>query len=116
MYAIRSYYEGQGNREAAAQDANRILDEEISRYLNMERAKQVAPLITALRENANSVRSVITSYSIHYTKLYDARYSGRYLGRQTTSTSVMRCDTLPPACLTPGAVSSFRKWIRNNFV
>ncbi len=51
--------EGQGNREAAAQDANRILDEEIARYLNMERAKQVAPLITALRENANSVRGEI---------------------------------------------------------
>src|SRR5210317_227723 len=51
--------EGQGNREAAANDANRILDEEIARYLNMERAKQVAPLITALRENANSVRGEI---------------------------------------------------------
>ncbi|MDH3587465.1 MAG: glutamyl-tRNA reductase, partial [Gammaproteobacteria bacterium] len=51
--------EGQGNRESAAQDANRILDEEISRYLNIERAKQVAPLITALRENANSVRGEI---------------------------------------------------------
>jgi glutamyl-tRNA reductase len=51
--------EGQGNREAAAQDANRILNEEIGRYLNMERAKQVAPLITALRENANSVRGEI---------------------------------------------------------
>jgi glutamyl-tRNA reductase len=51
--------EGQGSREEAAQDANRILDEEIARYLNMERAKQVAPLITALRENANSVRADI---------------------------------------------------------
>ena len=51
--------EGQGNREAAARDANRILDEEISRYLSMERAKEVAPLITALRENANSVRGEI---------------------------------------------------------
>ena len=51
--------EGEGNTEAAAEDANRILDEEISRYLNIERAKQVAPLITALRENANSVRAEI---------------------------------------------------------
>jgi len=49
--------EGQGNREAAAVDANRILDDEISRYLNIERAKQVAPLITALRENANLLRA-----------------------------------------------------------
>ena len=52
--------EGQGNREAAARDANRILEDEIGRYLNMERAKQVAPLITALRENANSVRAEVT--------------------------------------------------------
>ena len=49
--------EGQGNREAAAVDANRILDEEISRYLSMERAKEVAPLITSLRENADALRS-----------------------------------------------------------
>jgi glutamyl-tRNA reductase len=49
--------EGQGNREAAALDANRILDDEISRYLSIERAKQVAPLITALRENANLLRA-----------------------------------------------------------
>ena len=51
--------EGQGNRQAAAVDANRILDDEISRYLTMERAKQVAPLITALREDANAVRADI---------------------------------------------------------
>ena len=49
--------EGQGNRQAAAVDANRILDEEISRYLTMERAKQVAPLIAALREDADALRS-----------------------------------------------------------
>ena len=49
--------EGQGNRQAAAVDANRILDDEISRYLTMERAKQVAPLIAALREDANAVRT-----------------------------------------------------------
>ena len=51
--------EGQGSRQAAAVDANRILDDEISRYLAMERAKQVAPLITALREDANAVRADI---------------------------------------------------------
>jgi len=51
--------EGQGNREAAAVDANRILDEEIARYLSMERAKQVAPLITALRDNADKVRTEV---------------------------------------------------------
>jgi len=48
--------EGQGNREAAAIDANRILDEEIRRYLSIERSKQVAPLITALRDQGDSIR------------------------------------------------------------
>ena len=49
--------EGQTSRESAAVDANRILDDEISRYLSMERAKEVAPLITSLRENADALRS-----------------------------------------------------------
>ncbi len=51
--------EGQLSREAAALDANRILDEEITRYLSMERAKQVSPVITALRERAESVRDEV---------------------------------------------------------
>jgi glutamyl-tRNA reductase len=42
--------EGQSNREAAAVDANQILDEEIQRYLTMERSKEVAPVITELRD------------------------------------------------------------------
>jgi glutamyl-tRNA reductase len=51
--------EGQGSREAAAIDAQKILEDEIARYLSMERAKQVAPLITALRENADNVRGEV---------------------------------------------------------
>jgi glutamyl-tRNA reductase len=51
--------EGQLSREAAALDANRILDEEITRYLSMERAKQVSPVITALRDRAESVRDEV---------------------------------------------------------
>jgi glutamyl-tRNA reductase len=51
--------EGQLSREAAALDANRILDEEIARYLSMERAKQVSPVITALRDRAESVRDEV---------------------------------------------------------
>ena len=51
--------EGQGNREAAAVDANRILDEEIVRYLSIERSKQVAPLITALRDQGESIRDEV---------------------------------------------------------
>ena len=52
----RVILEGQSSREAAAVDANRILDEEIGRYLTIERAKQVAPLITTLREDAETMR------------------------------------------------------------
>ena len=48
--------EGQGSREAAAVDANKILNEEIVRYLSMQRAKEVAPLITSLREKADALR------------------------------------------------------------
>ncbi len=51
--------EGQSSREAAAVDANRILDEEIARYLTIERAKQASPLIVALREQAESMRDGI---------------------------------------------------------
>ena len=51
--------EGQLSREEAALDANRILDEEIARYLGMERAKQVSPVITALREQAEFIRDEV---------------------------------------------------------
>jgi glutamyl-tRNA reductase len=55
----RVILEGQGSREAAAVDANRILDEEISRYLAIERAKQVAPIITALRNQGEALRAEV---------------------------------------------------------
>ena len=48
--------EGQGNREAAAVDAHRILDDEIARYTSMERAKEANPIITALRDHGQSIR------------------------------------------------------------
>jgi glutamyl-tRNA reductase len=48
--------EGQSSREAAAVDANRILDDEIRRYLSMERAKQASPLIAELREQGETIR------------------------------------------------------------
>jgi glutamyl-tRNA reductase len=51
--------EGQGNREAAAVDANRILDDEIARYTSMERAKDANPIITALREHGQSIRDEV---------------------------------------------------------
>ena len=55
----RVILEGQGNREAAAVDANKILDEEIRRYLSVQRSMQVAPVITSLRETADSIRDQV---------------------------------------------------------
>ena len=51
--------EGQNNREAAALDANRILDDETTRYLRIERSKEVAPVITALRDHGDDVRAQV---------------------------------------------------------
>ena len=51
--------EGQQNRESAAIDANRILDDEIRRYLDMERSKEVAPIISALREQGDEIRQQV---------------------------------------------------------
>jgi glutamyl-tRNA reductase len=49
--------QGQGNREAAAADAGKILDDEISRYLSIERSKQVTPVITAMRDHGEALRA-----------------------------------------------------------
>jgi glutamyl-tRNA reductase len=53
--------EGQGNREAAAVDAHRILDDEIVRYTSMERAKEANPIITALRNQGQAIRDDVTA-------------------------------------------------------
>ena len=47
---------GQTNREAAAVDARRILDDELKRYLEVERGAQIAPLISSLREQGDGLR------------------------------------------------------------
>jgi glutamyl-tRNA reductase len=51
--------EGQGNREAAAVEAHRLLDDEIRRYAAIERSKQVAPIISTLRETHEAVRKQV---------------------------------------------------------
>ncbi|MCG8371871.1 MAG: glutamyl-tRNA reductase [Proteobacteria bacterium] len=51
--------EGQGNREAAAVEAHRLLDDEIRRYAAIERSKQVAPIISTLREVNEEVRKQV---------------------------------------------------------
>jgi glutamyl-tRNA reductase len=53
--------EGQGNREAAAVEALRLLDDEIRRYAAIERSKQVAPIISTLRESHEEVRKQVAA-------------------------------------------------------
>jgi len=66
--------DGQTHREAAAVDAHRILDDEIRRYLSMERAKQVSPIITALREHGETIRdSVVREAQRRLDKGVDSR-------------------------------------------
>ncbi|MEX2125613.1 MAG: glutamyl-tRNA reductase [Woeseia sp.] len=51
--------DGQSNREAAVADASRILDEETRRYLDIERSKDVAPVIIALRDHGDALRQEV---------------------------------------------------------
>jgi glutamyl-tRNA reductase len=51
--------EGQNSRETAAVHANRILDDETRRYLNIERSREVAPIITALRDHGDELRNQV---------------------------------------------------------
>jgi glutamyl-tRNA reductase len=51
--------EGQNSREAAAIDANQILDDEVQRYLNIERSKEVSPIIAELRDHGDIVRNEV---------------------------------------------------------
>ena len=51
--------EGQGNREAAAVEAHKLVDDEIRRYAAIERSKQVAPIISTLRDSHEAVRKQV---------------------------------------------------------
>ena len=53
--------QGQGNREAAAVEADKLLDEEIHRYQSIERSKRAVPVIAALREQSESIRDKINA-------------------------------------------------------
>ncbi len=48
--------EGQNARESAAVDADRILADETRRYLEIERSKAIAPVITALRDHGDALK------------------------------------------------------------
>jgi len=51
--------EGQNSREAAAGDAQRILNDETRRYLEVERSRRVAPMITELRDYGDELREAV---------------------------------------------------------
>jgi glutamyl-tRNA reductase len=53
--------EGQGNREAAAIEAHKLVDDEIRRYAAIERSKQVAPIISTLRDSHEAVRKQVAA-------------------------------------------------------
>lgn len=56
--------QGQGSREAAAVEADKLLDEEIHRYQNIERSKQVVPVIAALREQSQTIRDAVNAMAL----------------------------------------------------
>ncbi len=51
--------QGQHDREAAAIEANGILEDEIERYLSLQRAKQSVPTIAALRDHGDAIRDQV---------------------------------------------------------
>jgi len=53
--------QGQGNREDAAIQADKLLDDEIHRYQNIERSKQAVPVIAALREQSETMRDAVNA-------------------------------------------------------
>ena len=59
MISSASFKRARVNREAAAVEADKLLDEEIRRYLSMQRAKQAVPVIAALRDHSESIRDEV---------------------------------------------------------
>ena len=63
LYSIddldRVIQRGQGNRKAAAIEADKLLDEEIRRYQSIEWSKQAVPAIAALREQCETIRDEV---------------------------------------------------------
>ena len=67
MYAIRSYYE---INNSAPEEKNTIYSEQTLKYLN-EVSGRFNKIISMEEELIKRQKHVITSYSIHYTKLYE---------------------------------------------
>ena len=80
MYAIRSYYDKHPNLiYTAVRDGVTVADEIYRTYSEYaERLKPHVADTTAYLLNAvDADKNVITSYSIHYTKLYDLSLRSR---------------------------------------
>ncbi len=56
--------QGQGNREAAAVVADRLLNDEIHRYQGIERSKRAVPVIAALREQGEAFRDEVNAQAL----------------------------------------------------
>ena len=56
--------QGQGNREAAALEADKLLDDEIRRYQSIERSKRAVPVIAALREKSQLIRDEVNAQAV----------------------------------------------------
>ena len=56
--------QGQGNREAAALEADKLLEDEIRRYQNIERSKRAVPVIAALREKSQLIRDEVNTQAV----------------------------------------------------
>ena len=68
LYSIddldRVIQEGQGHREAAAVEADKLLQDEIQRYLAIERSKQAVPIIAALRDHSEALRHEVNALAM----------------------------------------------------
>lgn len=68
LYSIddldRVIQEGQGQREAAAVEADKLLQDEIQRYLTIERSKQAVPIIAALRNHSEALRDEVNALAM----------------------------------------------------
>ena len=75
----------------------RVAFQEFKKQVNIENviSKAYCQLKDEEKVSSDSVDDVITSYSIHYTKLYDVRVAARAIGRSWLSRRFHRASTGP---------------------
>jgi glutamyl-tRNA reductase len=60
----RVIQQGQGQREAAAVEADKLLEDEIRRFLGLERAKQAVPVIAAIHAHSETIRDEVNALAL----------------------------------------------------